>query len=220
MIYLYQEHGVNCCISSPRTKIFEAIKQTEKEIGDSFHWICSPSNRLTVKGLESDLFKQIDWCAEHNVSVCIPHRDYTDNAIDKENLKIGGKKGYPDLNEVTEYIRKKGMIPGLSTHYIESIEAAEKRNYDVKVIVQPLNKIGFESNTTPDILVKRIQSTKFQIINIKPMAAGRIPPREALPWNLDQIKEKDFLAIGFGHFHYCKEDMEIVQSYFARKEHK
>jgi len=58
MIHLLQEHGVNCCISSPREKIFNALKITENETGEKYHWICSPSERKTVKNLASDILKQ------------------------------------------------------------------------------------------------------------------------------------------------------------------
>jgi hypothetical protein len=210
-IHLIQNHGVNCCISSPRDILFDAITIAEKETGTRFYWICSPSRRMTAKGMISDIRPQIDWCKDHNVAVCIPHRDYTDHALDKEKFVIGGNKPeFPPYPELAAYIRDRNMIPGLSTHYIESIEAVEKNKYDAPLIVQPLNKIGFESDTTPAILVKRIQATKLQILNIKPMAAGRISPKEAIPWNLSQIKPNDFLAVGFGKFQYCVEDAQFV----------
>ena len=217
-IYLQQNHGVNACISSPREKIYEAIKITEKETGERFYWICSPSRRMTAKGLKPDVKFQIKWCAEHDVAVCIPHRDYTDHAIDKSNLTIGGNHPqFPPYPELAELIRDLGMIPGLSTHFIESIEAVEKQKYDAKVIVQPLNKIGFESDTSPENLVQKIQSTQLQIINIKPMAAGRISHTEALPWNLSKIKKNDFLAVGFGHFKYCVEDAKMIDDFINQK---
>ncbi len=210
-IYLLQNHGVNACISSPRDKIYEAIKITEKETGQRFYWICSPSRRQTAKDIPPDVKAQIKWCADHGVAVCIPHRDYTDHAIDKTNLVIGGNvPDFPPYPELSALIRDLGMIPGLSTHFIESIEAVEIQKYDAKVIVQPLNKLGFESDTAPETLISKIQSTKLQIINIKPMAAGRIPHKEALPWNLSKIKKNDFLAVGFGKFKYCVEDAKII----------
>lgn len=232
IIHLQQEHGVNCIISSPRMKIFTAIQIAEKETGEKIHWLCTPSVRNTIKGLEQDIFKQIEWCGNHQVSVCMPHRIYTDMALDMQQLVIGGKtyegknvkfKGrwipvksirdeckipYP---EISAFIRDKDMIPGLSTHYIEAIEAVEKNNYDAPLIIQPLNKNGFESNTDPETLTKKIQSTKHQILNIKPMAAGRIPPREAFEFCLNRIKSNDFMAMGFGKFEYCVEDGKIVE---------
>ncbi len=213
MIYLNQEHGINCTISSPRDKVFKAINITEKETGERFHWICSPSKRKTAKNIEPDLIKQINWCADHNVSVCITHRSYTDNALDKEKLVIGGNKNtdFQPYPEISALIRDKDMIPGLSTHYFESIKAVEKNNYDAKLIVQPLNKKGFQSNTTPEHLIKVIQETKLNIINIKPMAAGRIKPREGISFCLNNIKENDLLAVGFGKFKYCVEDGKIFE---------
>jgi hypothetical protein len=102
------------------------------------------------------------------------------------------------------------MIPGLSSHYIETIDAVEKNNYDAPLIIQPLNKIGFESDCRPELLIKKIQSTKLQILNIKPMAAGRITPGEAFSWNLKQIKPNDFLAVGFGKYQYCVQDAKLI----------
>lgn len=210
-IHLIQNHGVNCCVSSPRDTLFDAIQIAEKETGTRFHWICTPSRRLTAKNFIADVKFQIDWCRDHNVSVCMPHRDYTDYALDKEKLIIGGKKPeFPPYPELAAYIRDRGMIPGLSTHYIETIDAVEKNHYDAPLIIQPLNKINFESDTTYDLLIKKIQSTKLQILNIKPMAAGRLSPKEALPWNIAQLKPNDFLAVGFGTFKYCVEDAKFI----------
>ncbi len=235
LIHLKRAHGVNCIISSPRMKIYNAIQIAEKETGEKIHWLCTPSVRNTVKGLEQDLFKQIIWCANHDVSVCMPHRIYTDMAMDMERHVIGGltyegkdvkfkgrwipvktirdecKIPYP---EVAGFIRDKGMIPGLSTHYIEAIESVEKNKYDAPLIIQPLNKLGFESNTDPKTLSKKIQSTKYQILSIKPMAAGRIPPQEAFEFCLKRIKQNDFMAMGFGKFEYCVEDGIIVEQIF------
>lgn len=58
------------------------------------------------------------------------------------------------------------MVPFLSSHYHQTISIVEMRNYDVKLIVQPLNPIGFESNTKPEDLARIIQNTKIQILNL------------------------------------------------------
>ena len=100
------EQGVNAIISSPRVRIYEAIQSVQKEKGVKIHWICSPSTRKTVIGLEMDIHKQIDWCADHEVSVCMPHRNYTDFALDTKAMTIKG------LEPIVAHIRDKGMIPG------------------------------------------------------------------------------------------------------------
>jgi hypothetical protein len=218
MIHLVQEHGLNCLVSSPRDKMYDAIKLTEKETGTKLYWICTPSRRHTVKGLPGSIYEQIDWCADHEVAVCMPHRDYTDNAIDKKNLTIGGNSGFEPYPEVAAYIRDKKMIPGLSTHYIESIEAVEKNKYDAPLIIQPLNKIGFESDCAPDVLAAKIKSTKIKILSIKPMAAGRISPEEGLPWAVERLKKDDLIAVGTGDkFQYCIHDGKLMEDLLNKK---
>ncbi|NMC06697.1 MAG: hypothetical protein GYA24_15875 [Candidatus Lokiarchaeota archaeon] len=206
MLFLARDHGVNACISSPRDSIHAAIQQVRKETGTAYHWICTPSTRLTAKSLVPDIHKQIQWCAEHEVSVCAPHRDYTDKALDKGTLEI---RGYP---EIAARIRDMHMIPGLSTHQVETIAAVETHHYDAPVIVQPFNKLGFESNADPATIERRIKETRLQVINIKPMAAGRIKPREGLEWCLQRIKPVDFLAVGFGDIQFAREDVAIVEA--------
>ena len=48
------------------------------------------------------------------------------------------------------------------------------------------------------------------------MAAGRLAPREALEFCLKNIKENDFLAVGFGKFEYCVEDGKILDEIMNR----
>lgn len=212
MVHLLQEHGVNCCVSSPRDKIYQAIKIVEKETGEKYYWLCTPSRRKTVKNLAPDVFKQIDWCYEKGVSVCMPHRDYTDHAIDKKKLVIEGyKANLPSYPELSAYIRDKGMIPGLSSHFVETVQAVQKNKYDAPLVIQPLNIKGFQSDTNPEHLMKIIQDTKIQILNIKPMAAGRIDPKEAFSFCLKNIKKNDFLAVGFSKYEQCMEDGKIIE---------
>ncbi|MBD3350369.1 MAG: hypothetical protein GF364_02680 [Candidatus Lokiarchaeota archaeon] len=250
--HLAVNYGINCIVSSPRQKIYDAIKMTENETGEKIHWICTPSIRKTVKELECDIFKQIDWCAEHDVSVCMPHRIYTDLVLDKETLKIGGteinqlsrgksiskiiamglhiydrqvpKEKIKEMwsisySDIAAHIRDGRMIPGLSTHYIESILAVEKHNYDAPLIIQPLNLKGYQSNVDPKRLVQVIKDTNLQILNIKPMAAGRLKPHPAFEFCLNNIKISDFMSFGFGtSFDYMVEDIKIIQDILVRQE--
>ena len=212
MIHLLQEHGINCCISSPRDKVYDAIQITEKESGEKYHWICSPSRRKTAKNIPRDVYKQVDWCVEREVSVCLMQRGYADKAIDKEKLTLGGNSlKYPSYPEISAYIRDKGMIPGITTHFHEVLLSVEKNDYDTALLVTPVNKIGFTSNTDPKNIIEFVKYTKRQVMAIKPMAAGRIPPQEAFNFTLRNLKENDFMAMGFGKFEYCVEDGKTVE---------
>ncbi|MHA1792653.1 MAG: hypothetical protein ACTSVI_08415 [Promethearchaeota archaeon] len=210
MVYLFEEFGVNCCLSSPREEIAKAIKIVQDETGEKYHWLCTPSARITAKGLKPDISSQIKWCADHDVSVCMPHRSYTDSFM---NPAEGVIEGLPDI---LAEIRDQGMIPGISTHYHDAITICQKQKYDVSVIIQPLNTIGFQSDIEVNTLVRLIKNTKFQIINIKPLAAGRLLPEVGLPFCFNNIKPNDFVACGFDCIQNADYDCQLVDRLLSK----
>lgn len=211
MTFIQQEFGVNAIISSPRDHIYEAIQRVQKETGEQFHWICSPSTaRETATDLPPTMPGQVQWCADHDVSVCMPHRSYTDAKMDTMAMKIEG------IEEIIADIRDKGMIPGLSTHYYDAIRICDHRKYDVKLIVQPLNVQGFQSNIEVNTLINAIKNTKIQILNIKPLAAGRIEPEIGLNFSFNNIKDNDFVACGFSCIQDADYDCQIVEHLMNR----
>ncbi|GAB4305120.1 MAG: hypothetical protein Kow0069_00450 [Promethearchaeota archaeon] len=190
--YVLEEFGVNAVISSPRDEIHSAIETVEREVGERLHWICTPSDqRVTAAGLEADLSQQIRWCAERGVSVCMPHRSFTDAHLHAATNEITGLE--PHLAQ----IRDLGMVPGLSTHYHETLRVVARRKYDVALVVQPINPLGFMCNLEVNSLAKTIRASSVQVLAIKPFAAGRVLPEVGLPFVLNSIKPNDFVACGF-----------------------
>jgi hypothetical protein len=208
MSYLMEEFGVNAIISSPRDEIYAAIQIVEKELGQKFHWICTPSGRATAKDISDNIYHQIQWCVDHHVSVCMPHRSYTDSHY--LDGRIDG------IEPILAKIRDSGMIPGLSTHYHEVIRIVKDQKYDVKLIIQPVNTISFQSNIEINTLCEMIQSTKIQILAIKPMAAGRLLPEAGLPFSLSNIKPNDFITAGFASLEDADYDAQIIEKWFQK----
>ncbi|HME52280.1 MAG TPA: hypothetical protein VKM55_08685 [Candidatus Lokiarchaeia archaeon] len=213
MTFIQQEFGVNALISSPRDHIYEAIQRVQKETGEKFHWICTPSSvRETATDLPPTMAGQVQWCADHEVSVCMPHRSYTDAKLDTMTMEIEG------IEEILADIRDHGMIPGLSTHFHNTIRICDHRKYDVKLIVQPLNVQGFQSDIEVNTLITVIKNTKIQVLNIKPMAAGRIEPEIGLNFSLNNIKDNDFVACGFSCIQDADYDCQLVDRILNKKQ--
>jgi hypothetical protein len=204
MLYMCQEFGVNACISSPRDNIAKAIESIEKETGQPYYWICTPSQRKTTPNIQEELQDQIQWCADHHVAVCMPHRSYTDNYINLAKNEIAG------LPEITAAIRDLGMIPGLSTHNWETIRVVQNNKYDISLIVQPLNPVGFLCGLEVNDLARFIRNSKIQVINIKPLAAGRVLPEVGLEFCFNNIKPNDFVACGVCCIQDADYDCQIV----------
>jgi hypothetical protein len=211
MMYLLEEFGVNAFVSSPRDNLDKARNIVEKEMGEKYYWICTPSDsRLTAKGTATDLKGQIQWCADHNSSICMPHRSWTDSALDPKNNRIRDVEKYLDL------IRDLDMIPGLSSHYYETIRACNTQKYDVKLIIQPLNTLGFMSNIEVNTLIQYINNTSIQILNIKPLAAGRLLPEVGLNFCFNNIKSNDFVACGVDCLQNGDYDAQIVEELLSK----
>ncbi|MHA1733294.1 MAG: hypothetical protein ACTSU5_15210 [Promethearchaeota archaeon] len=205
MSYLQEEFGVNAVISSPRDEIAQAIEKVEEETGERYQWLCTPSNsRVTARGLERDLHQQIQWCADNGVAVCMPHRSYTDQHMVVAEGRIDGIEDY------LAQIRDLGMVPGLSTHYYETLKIVKKRDYDVSLVVQPVNTLGFQSNIEVNTLANIIRSFDRQVIAIKPFAAGRLLPEVGLNFTLNNIKENDLVAMGVDNIQNADYDCQVA----------
>lgn len=211
MEYLFEEFGVNVCISSPRDSIAKAIEMVENEMGEKYHWLCTPSGtRQTAKGTGSKLKEQIKWCADHNVTACMPHRSWTDFRLNKDRNEI------TDVTEHLELIRDLGMSTGLSTHYYETLRICHQKKYDVDLVIQPVNPIGFQSNIEVNTLLSTIQNTKIQIIAIKPLAAGRLVPEIGLNFAFQNIKPNDFVACGFDCIQNADYDAQLAEKILSK----
>jgi hypothetical protein len=52
---------------------------------------------------------------------------------------------------------------------------------------------------------------------MKPLAAGRIPPKEGLKFVLDNIKCNDIITLGLGSLEEAKESLDLVNLYLSGK---
>jgi hypothetical protein len=52
---------------------------------------------------------------------------------------------------------------------------------------------------------------------MKPLAAGRIPPKEGLKFVLDNIKCNDIITLGLGSLEEAEESIDLVNLYLSGK---
>ncbi len=193
------EFGIDGTVSGPQPKLYEAMQAVEKAKGAHFKWFCTP-NAETLDGLKEG----IDWCADHGVEFCMPHCGWTDVRIVRAENRI------VDLPEVCEYIRKKGMVPGISTHKPEAMRVCDIAGYDVQCYIQPLNPTGFLCAVETDWQARLIREAKKPVLVIKPLAAGRVEPHVAFPFVYRNIKPADTVAVGFLSALEVEEDVRIA----------
>jgi len=172
-----------------------AVREAQDRTGREMILIATPglptTPRTPVDGFDEDKVARIlDVEAEHGVAICMPHTSVTDQMVDMCTRQIR------QMDRICEMIRERGMIPGLSTHVPETIVYADETGLDVETYISMLNAAGFLMHWEVDWTLNTIHRAAKPVIVIKPMAAGRIPPVEAMTFIWNAIREQDMVTVG------------------------
>lgn len=108
-------------------------------------------------------------------------------------------------------IRNLGFIPGVATHKPDIIlpELLESK-LDFQVVLLPFNAAGFLMGEKEKVFDAVRRSDK-SFIAMKPLAAGRLKPREALEY-IFSCEDIDSVAIGVASMEEVKETFSIAKN--------
>lgn len=116
-----------------------------------------------------------------------------------------------EIEGVMAHIRRVGAVPGVATHYpAQVIPKIDGSGLDISFYMVPVNKTGFYMRPNREAVLAAIQATEKPIIAIKPLAWGRIPPREALQYLFD----KGIQAVAVG----IASEKELIETFSAAEE--
>jgi hypothetical protein len=199
------ELGVNCLVSSARENMHEALVEHERATGRHLVWISTSNGSPSFDDQMSD----IEHCGEWGAEICLIHCGYTDTHLRVADRSVEG------LDRLLARVRELGMVPGVSTHRPDTLPACEAAGYDAECYILPLNVIGFLSNLESNWVAHIIRSTPKPVINIKPLAAGRVMPFEGLNFCYRSIKPVDLVAVGLLSPEEAEEDIGIARDILA-----
>ncbi len=197
--------GVNTVETSANERIFRIASEiTASEPNKRLHLIST--TRIDETSAVRNHEEKLGISIKQRCSICVIHSQYIENEL--RGGRING------IESLLEKIHNNGLLTGISTHRNDVIELCERQGYEIDVYLFPLNNQGFVypgytgKETTQDriSIIKRIMKP---FIIIKTMAAGRIPPGEALSFIHDNIKSNDLVSIGFGSVEEVDETLGI-----------
>jgi len=198
--------GLNALIAGPSPQYMEILRQVERSTGKHIVYIATPAG-VTL----DELREGIDQAADLGCELCWPHSTFTDSAL---NIREDRIEGAP---EALAYIRKRGMIPGWSTHRPETVVISDRQGYDVDGYIQIFNATGFLCAVETDWARKIIREAAKPVLCIKPLAAGRLLPPTGLDYVFGNIKSADAVAIGMMSIEEADEDIAIARQCIARQ---
>jgi len=122
--------------------------------------------------------------------VSMPHQCITDALVDHCTRKIR------HIDTITQAIRDRGMIPGLSTHMAETIRYADETGIDAETYISVYNAMGYMMLHEVDWTTKVIREAYKPVLVVKALAAGQLRPLQGMSFAWNTIREQDMIAVG------------------------
>ncbi|MBT4822427.1 MAG: hypothetical protein HON70_42355 [Lentisphaerae bacterium] len=206
------EYGINTIETSVSDRMFGISDCVERRIGAKMRMITS-----TRIDCSSDV-------KSHTLK-CRMGIDRKSEAIlvhDQQASQKPRNGEIPGLNRLLDMIHEAGIVAGISCHDARVVEFCEKHHPSIDVYLFPLNKNNhiYRGHCNSDSVEDRIDlinGIDKTFIIMKTLGAGRIPPDEALPFVLENIKDGDILTIGFGDPLEEEEAMEVYDDFCRGK---
>jgi len=203
--------GVDAVGSSANERIQRILEEMRPQAPTPIHFI--GNTRVDHTSPMKSHQEKFNYMLQHQADIVVIHSRFVDRP--RKTDEIGG------LRRMIDKIHAAGLIAGISTHRISTVELCESQEYGIDVYLFPLNATGFvypgyDGNETVDERIQLIQSTPKPFVLMKTMGAGRIPPQEGLQFALDHAKDSDIITLGLGSVEEAEESLNFVQDYLKQ----
>jgi len=201
--------GVNAIESSGNERIMTILSRLREATPNPIHFV--GSTRIDKTSEMRSHQKRLSSLIENQATLCVIHAQYVDRP--RKGDSIGG------LARLVDDIHAAGLLAGISTHRVDTVELCENQRYGIDTYLFPFNLTGFvypgyEGGETVKDRMEIIRGVRKPFILIKTLGAGRIPPEEGLHFIADNSKPDDLISMGFGTTEEAVESIELVERYF------
>ena len=201
--------GINTVESGANERIVSIVSQLRETNPQPIRF--AGSTRIDETSEIKSHQQKLAFLIENQADVCIVHAQYVDRP--RKGDAIGG------LGLLIDKIHDAGLLAGISTHRVDTVELCERQGYGIDTYMFPLNLSGFvypgyEGTDTVQERIGIVQNTPKPFILIKTLGAGRIPPSEGLQFIAENAKPNDLISIGFGTEDEVTESVELAEKLF------
>ena len=198
--------GINAVESSANDRIVSILSRLRGRNPERIHFV--GSTRIDETSEIKSHQQKLSFLVENRAEVCVVHAQYVDRP--RKGDSIGG------LARLVDTIHDAGLLAGISTHRVETVELCESQSYGIDTYLFPLNLSGFvypgyKGTETVQERVDVVRNTPKPFVLIKTLGAGRIPPDEGLQFIAENAKPEDLVSIGFGTEDEVSESVELAE---------
>lgn len=201
--------GVNAVESCANERIVSILARLRKQNAEPIRYIGTTRIDET-SGMKSHQQK-LSFLIENRSDICVIHAQYVDRPRKTESIS--------GLEQLIGKIHDAGLLAGIATHRIQTVELCERQNYGIDTYLFPLNLTGYvypgyDGNESVKERINIVRGTSKPFILIKTLAAGRIPPEEGLQFVAENSKPNDLVSLGFGTREEINESIRLIEKYF------
>jgi len=201
--------GINTVESSANERIISILSRLRNKNPEPVHFVGNTRIDET-SGIKSHQQK-LSFLIKNQAEVCVIHAQYVDRP------RVGDSIGR--LASLVEKIHAAGLLAGISTHRVETVEVCGKEGYGIDTYLFLLNLSGFvypgyEGTESVQERIDVVRGTLKPFILMKTLGAGRIPPGEGLQFIAENAKPGDLISVGFGTEDEASEAVELVEKLF------
>ena len=208
MLAKCMEFGVNAVETSANERIQQIVTDLRAQHQKPLYMI--GNTRIDKTSEMKSHQERFRFLIENRSDICVIHSQFVDRPRKTEEIK--------GLKRLIETMHKAGLIAGISTHRISTVDLCEKQEYGIDAYLFPLNEMGFvypgyDGSESVDERISLIQNTPKPFILMKTLAAGRIPPIDGLRFAMENCKASDIITLGLGSIEEAEESLGFVHEY-------
>jgi hypothetical protein len=201
--------GVNTVESSANERILSII--TKLRTGNSEPIRFVGTTRIDETTEMKSHQQKLSFLIHNRADICIIHSQFVDRP--RKGDSIAG------LQQLIDRIHEAGLLAGISTHRVDTVELCEREGYGIDVYIFPLNMTGFvypgyDGKETVRDRVDIVCSVSKPFILIKTLGAGRIPPGEGLGFIAENSKPNDLISLGLAGNEEIEETLTLANEIF------
>jgi len=198
--------GVNTVESSANERIVSILSRVRERNPGPIRFV--GSTRIDETSPLKSHPEKLGFLIERRADVCVIHAQYVDRPRKGDSIE--------GLDRLVDRIHAAGLLAGVSTHRVETVELCERQGYGIDTYLFPLNLSGFvypgyEGTESVQERVDIVRNTPKPFILVKTLGAGRIPPSEGLPFIAQNAKPGDVVSVGFGTEDEVSETVELAE---------
>ncbi|MFC1614706.1 hypothetical protein ACFL5K_05360 [Gemmatimonadota bacterium] len=201
--------GINTVESCANERIISILGRLRQKNPERIHFV--GSTRIDETSDIKSHQRKLSFLIDNRADICVIHAQYVDRP--RKGDSIDG------LDRLIDKIHDAGLLAGISTHRVDTVELCEKQGHKIDIYLFPLNLSGFvypgyDGEETVEDRIHVVRSTPKPFILIKTLGAGRIPPDEGLQFIAENAKPNDMVSIGFGTEDEVSESVELADKLF------